>query len=210
MKDARIYQMILASQSPRRKELLNWLGVPFLIRPADIDESVLKAEEHRPEEFVRRLALAKAQACLKLSPTKPIPFVIASDTTVSLKDKILNKPSNRDEAREMLQTLSGQVHRVFTAIAFKTLERQEVFSHCTEVEFSVIEPDVLDPYLDSGDSLDKAGAYGIQGMGLTFVKSVRGSYSNVVGFPLVECLENLRQFMVQEGYERHKWREAFR
>lgn len=203
------YQLILASQSPRRKELVGWLGVPFIIRPTDIDESVLESEARDPERFVRRLALAKAEACLSIS-TEQHPFIIASDTTVSLNQKILNKPLDRNEAKAMLLELSGQTHRVFTAVAFKTRERDQVFSVCTQVEFAVIEPDVLEPYLDTEDSLDKAGAYGIQGMGLTFVKSVQGSYSNVVGFPLVECIEHMRVFMHQEGLTSHQWRQAFR
>jgi septum formation protein len=208
MNQEKLYQLILASQSPRRKELVNWLGVPFIIRPSDVDESVLDQEKNDPEQFVCRLASLKAQACLEES--KEIhPFIIASDTTVSLDQKILNKPSNRQEAQEMLMSLSGRVHRVYTAISFQTRYQSKVFSQCSEVEFAVIEPDILCPYLDSGDSLDKAGAYGIQGMGLTFVKSVRGSYSNVVGFPLVECVEELRLFLQAEGYERHQWRQAF-
>jgi septum formation protein len=203
-----MYQLILASQSPRRKELLGWLGIPFTIQPADVDEEVLEAEKARPEVFVRRLAELKASHVLKSSRDSN-PLVVASDTTVVLDQKILNKPATVDEAREMLMTLSDREHTVFTAVSIQTRQKQYTFCVQTQVEFSKITPDILEPYLQTRDSLDKAGAYGIQGMGLTFVKGVRGSYSNVVGFPLVEFIEELRAFVCPDEVRRREWRSHF-
>lgn len=198
------YQLILASQSPRRKELLSWIRVPFLISPADIDESIFDSERDDPQRFVERLAEMKGSSVIDQTDIQH-PFVVASDTTVVLENEILNKPQSIEEARQMLMSLSGRWHTVYTAVALITKDRKSVFSVKTQVEFSEMTPDIVEPYLLSKDSLDKAGAYGIQGMGLTFVKGLQGSYSNVVGFPLVEFIDALREFLG----EREHWRQHF-
>ncbi len=203
------YQLILASQSPRRKELLGWIKVPFIIRPADIDEEI---DEQDPRKMVETLALAKAQATLEMSP-ETNPLIIASDTTVFLGQTIFAKPNNTEHAREILQELSGKTHTVFTAVSILSRERSRRFSVATEVTFQKITEDVMAPYLESGDSLDKAGAYGIQGMGLTFVKSIQGSYSNVVGFPLAEFIDELKAFLAPDlkksSLDSEEWRALF-
>lgn len=203
------YQLILASQSPRRKELLGWLNIPFEIRPADIDEEI---DERDPQKMVETLALAKAQATLAISP-EANPLIIASDTTVFLGQTIFSKPSDRQHARKILLELSGQTHTVFTAVSILTRERSYSFSVATKVTFQKITEDLMAPYLESGDSLDKAGAYGIQGMGLTFVKSVEGSYSNVVGFPLAEFIDELKGFLAldlkKSSLSIEEWRTLF-
>lgn len=203
-----LYRLVLGSQSPRRKELLGWLKVPFQVCPASIDEQVRADEVGAPQIFVERLASEKARACLS-QLADPLALVVASDTTVALGERILNKPANRQEAREMLLSLSGRTHQVYTAVAIKTKERERVFCVRSEVSFAPLTEDILNPYLDSGDSLDKAGAYGIQGMGLTFVQGVQGSYSNVVGFPLVEFIEELKKFVTPPGEESSTWRQRF-
>ncbi len=182
------YKLILGSQSPRRKELLSWLNIPFSILTADLDEI---SHEPYSEKIAMDLASQKAHAVWdKLGESKEHNFVIASDTIVVLNDKLYGKPKDKDDARRILMELSGQTHLVITGVCFlfKNLEtnkiREHLFYDSTEVDFNEITEDLLESYIATGDSLDKAGAYGIQGPSLTFISRINGSYSNVVGFPL--------------------------
>lgn len=202
------YQMILASQSPRRKELLGWIDVPFLVHPSKVEEVT---EETEPVAFAEDLARLKGRDVWdQLSVENPL--VIASDTIVELNGKIYGKPSDKDEAKEMLLELSNQWHQVVTSVFLKAkkdgVEKEHCFSVKTKVKFSEINQDIMGPYLESQESLDKAGAYGIQGKGLVFVEAIEGSYSNVVGFPLVEFLSELKKFLGL-GPENIQWRECF-
>lgn len=199
------YNLILGSQSPRRKELLKASFLKYRIVCADIEEiSVLV----KPEEIVVDLAQQKAQAVYtKLDDPKNL--VIGSDTIVVFQGEILGKPKNVDEARETLQKLSGQEHTVLTGVCFFSQKKVHSFYESTTVKFQEISQDLLELYLETGDSLDKAGAYGIQAEALAFIDSIDGSYSNVVGFPIDKVILNLKYILGFERDTEGKWRECF-
>ncbi len=203
------YQLVLASQSPRRRELLGWIDVPFEIHPSDIKEV---SRETKPVAFAEDLARLKGRDVWGISSFDN-PFIVSSDTIVELDGKIFGKPKDKQEAREMLLELSNKWHQVVTSVFFKAQFDEGIKEHCfsvkTKVKFSEINDDIMEPYLRSGESLDKAGAYGIQGKGLVFVESIEGSYSNVVGFPLVEFLNELKTFLGLSGKD-IQWRESFK
>lgn len=188
------YTLVLGSQSPRRKELLSWLNVPFKIVTADLDEI---SNESIPANVAIDIASQKGHAVLDRVNDLSFPFIISSDTIVVLDGKIYGKPRDREEAGTILTELSDRTHEVITGVSFlfKDLStgklREHLFFDSTEVTFNEITKDLMDAYLSTGDSLDKAGAYGIQGPSLTFISKVNGSYSNVVGFPLDKVVSEL-------------------
>jgi len=187
------YTLILGSSSPRRKELLGWLGVEFQIVTSNCPEH---SEEVDPHEFAKEVVVQKSVAVwdqVKMDGSIR-PFVIAGDTIVSLDEKIYGKPKDTDHAKEILQELSGKTHQVISAVSFQSDRGTLVFTVETDVTFDEISKESMELYLGTGDSLDKAGAYGIQGPGLTFISSIRGSYSNVVGFPLSDVERELAHF----------------
>ena len=212
------YQLILASGSPRRKELLSHLEIPFEIVVSDIDEVSVFTE---PVAFGEDIARQKGQATIDLLKERSgdganfFPLVVAADTLVALDGKIYGKPKNTDEAREILSELSGKTHQVVTSVFLARLDLSSnqwithIFSVSTMVSFTKISCDVLENYLATKDSLDKAGAYGIQRQGLTFVDKLEGSYSNVVGFPLSDFIEQLRTFLGHGSNDDGAWRELF-
>lgn len=209
------YKLILASGSPRRKELLGWMNIPFEIIVSNIDEITDKVH---PKEVAEDLATIKGQDVYQKLMQKnehQFPFIISSDTIVTLGEKIYGKPKNVQEAREMLIELEGKKHEVVTAVAFiyrdqKSGDKKErAFSISTKVTFEKIDRDLLENYLASGDSLDKAGSYGIQGQGLTFISSIEGSYSNVVGFPLTDFIYEFKKELGHENDTEGQWRELF-
>lgn len=180
------FSLILGSQSPRRKELLSWLKIPFNILTADLAEI---SDEDEPSRVAMDLASQKATAVREKAGSVENPFIIASDTIVVLEGKLYGKPKDVNEAREILSELSGRTHEVITGVSFHFKDslhkwREHLFYDSTEVTFNQITPDLMEAYLETKDSLDKAGAYGIQGPSLTFISRINGSYSNVVGFPL--------------------------
>ncbi len=181
--------LILASASPRRREMLQQLGVQFACHPADIDETPWEGES--PREYVARLARAKAEAVFHLSGAADR-VVLAADTTVVVDGQILGKPQDLADGLAILQLLSGRAHRVFTAICLH--DSQGVSCEVIETEVSFIELSEADcrAYLATEEPWDKAGAYGIQGLGGAFVRGINGSYSNVVGLPLCETWLLLR------------------
>ena len=185
--------LILASQSPRRKELLEQLGYDFICLPADIDESVLPQET--PDQYVARLALEKASVIAQQYDKKVV--VLGSDTSVIFGQHILGKPASLDECIAILTMLSGKSHQVVTAIAAVNGERTEVIVVRTEVDFKVLTEQEIKRYWQTGEPQDKAGAYGIQGIAGQFVKQIRGSYSAVVGLPLYETSQLLSAFGVK-------------
>lgn len=187
--------LILASQSPRRKELLEQLGYHFTCLPADIDESVLAQEN--PEQYVSRLAIEKARVIAKQYDESVV--VLGSDTSVVFGTHILGKPASLDECIAILSMLSGQTHQVITAVAVVKGERTEVFVVRTEVDFKVLTEQEISRYWYTGEPQDKAGAYGIQGIAGQFVKQIRGSYSAVVGLPLYETSQLLSLFGVHSS-----------
>lgn len=181
--------LILASASPRRRELLTQIAVPHSVQPAHIDESRLPMEA--PEVYVRRLALEKSRAVAALHQEST---VLAADTTVVLNGAVLNKPEDIIQAEAMLRSLSGQIHQVHTGVAVCRGSAQLAHVETTRVSFSVIPEEELAVYLAAGDSLDKAGAYGIQGYAARWVTRIEGDFFNVVGLPLSATVRLLRQF----------------
>lgn len=188
------FSLILGSQSPRRKELLSWLNIPFKIITADLAE---ESQESDSEKIAMDIASQKAHAVFAQASGVTNPFIISSDTIVVLNNKLYGKPKDKDDARAILNELSDKTHQVMTGVSFLYLDqntnkmREHLFYDLTEVTFSEITKELMDHYIATGDSLDKAGAYGIQGPGLTFISKVNGSYSNVVGFPLDKVVSEL-------------------
>lgn len=198
-------KMILASGSPRRKELVGWLKIPFRVMASDVEEVT---DFTTPEEVVIDLARLKGRDILNKNKLDEN-LIIASDTIVAIDGKILGKPKNQEDARQMLKTLSGREHEVFTAIYFVNKDKEKYIVKCSKVKFSEITPDLLEHYLAHDEYKDKAGSYGIQGMGLLFVENLNGSYSNVVGFPLSDFFVELKNFISELGYDSSKWNEIF-
>jgi septum formation protein len=179
-------KLILASASPRRRELLLQAGVAFDVRAADIDES--RKPNEAPVDFVQRLALEKAEAVLALHPDA---VVLGADTTVVLDGNVLNKPADVTEAEAMLRSLSGREHRVLTGIAMVSRDMQKQHVETTTVFFAPISEEDLAHYLSTGDSLDKAGAYGIQGYAARWITRIEGDFFNVVGLPIAATMQLL-------------------
>jgi len=171
--------LVLASASPRRRELLWQIGVPHRVAVPDIDEQPLDGEA--PADCVQRLALAKAYQVTD----SELP-VLGADTEVVLDGRVLGKPSDRDEALAMLARLSGKTHQVLTAVALVDRRGSQLRLSASEVEFRELGAAECARYWDSGEPRGKAGAYAIQGLGAVFVRSLRGSYSGVMGLPLFE------------------------
>lgn len=186
-------QIYLASQSPRRAELLQQIGVDFVCLPIDVDETPLADEA--PVDYVQRVALAKAQAgwaqCQEQG-LSPLP-VLAADTSVILAGRIMGKPRDRDHGLAMLSALAGQTHHVLTAICLCFQGETYSALSTTQVSFRAIGAAELDDYWASGEPLGKAGAYAIQGRAAVFVENIHGSYSGVVGLPLLETHQLLQQ-----------------
>lgn len=180
--------LILASASPRRRDLLTQIAVPHHVQPADIDESRLPNE--LPDTYVRRLALEKARTVAALHPNQ---IILAADTTVVLDGQILNKPADRTDAAHMLGALAGRTHHVHTGVALISADREQTHVETTAVTFTEIPATELEAYLATGDSLDKAGAYGIQGYAARWIARIEGDFFNVVGLPLVAVLRLLGQ-----------------
>ncbi|HEY1814178.1 MAG TPA: Maf family protein [Kofleriaceae bacterium] len=174
-------RLILASASPRRRELLERVGVPIEVAPADVDETPHDRED--PRAYVVRIADAKARAA-----ARPGRFVLAADTTVTIDGAILGKAADGAEAAAMLRRLSGHVHQVITAFAITGLATRTI---ATDVEMLALDDAAIADYVASGEWRGKAGAYAIQGIAAAFVRAVRGSVTNVIGLPLAEVLEAL-------------------
>lgn len=183
--------LFLASASPRRRELLQQIGVPFSLLSVAVDETPLPDE--LPEDYVQRVALSKARAGLQSLPAGDA-CVLGADTSVVLERRILGKPADRADGLAMLAALSGRSHRVLTAVVLASQHACEMRLVVSEVEFRTINPDEAQAYWDSGEPQDKAGGYAIQGWGAVFVSQLRGSYSAVVGLPLCETAQLLDRF----------------
>ncbi len=183
-------ELILASASPRRQELLRQIGLSFTVIPSRLAENTA---ECNPVKKVKALALAKATEVAERTGRG---LVLGADTMVVIGDKILGKPSSSDEAAAMLRTLSGRVHRVCTGIALvdAATGRSRAATECTLVKFRSLSEREIEAYVASGEPLDKAGAYGIQGHAAVFVSGIKGCYSNVVGLPLSRLWQMLQDF----------------
>ncbi|CAN5825556.1 Maf family protein [soil metagenome] len=192
---AKAPRLILASQSPRRAELLRRLGLEFEVRPAEIDESYVDHE--MPAAHAERLAREKAFA---IAHTEPGAVVIGSDTIVVVGSNVLGKPRDEQEAGEMLLRLSGREHQVHTGVAVAMDRQVESDLQRVSVRFRNLDRRACEEYVATGEPLDKAGAYGIQGFGSALVESIEGDYFAVMGLPVVCTLELI---------ERFGWRYAF-
>lgn len=185
-------QIYLASASPRRRELLRQIGVSYRLLPVAVDETPLP--EEIPAAYVARLAQAKAQTGLQiLGRRKPYP-VLGADTAVVIDGIILGKPNHRQEGLAMLALLSGREHQVLSAVALATAIRVTVKVQESRVRFRQLTVAECEAYWNSGEPLDKAGGYAIQGRAAAFIAELHGSYSGVMGLPLFETAELLRQF----------------
>lgn len=200
--------LILASQSPRRAELLRQLGVEFTVRPAHLDETQRVHEP--PEKYVQRMALEKAGAVAAALTKDRIAdcgdiaeyCVLGADTTVIVDGHSLGKPADAADAKAMLTRLGGRAHSVVTAICLIGSAGRRVCCVETVVEFCELSSSTLDAYIHSGEPFDKAGAYAIQGLAGAFVMRIEGSYSNVVGLPLLETRGLLEEAGVATGLDR--------
>lgn len=189
--------LILASASPRRSDLLRQIGVVFAVSPVDIDEKQLSGEE--PKDFVCRLAVEKARVGflrqLDADPGRKLP-VLGADTIVVCGEEVFGKPENADHAFAMLKALSGTTHCVFSAVAVCDSVKCNVVLSETRVTFRTLTIEEIATYWASGEPQGKAGAYAIQGLGGIFVTRLEGSYSGVVGLPLMETAQLLKEFAV--------------
>ncbi|MBI1195316.1 MAG: septum formation inhibitor Maf [Gammaproteobacteria bacterium] len=176
-------KLILASQSPRRRQLLTQIGVDFEVMPADLDERLLPGET--AEEHVRRLAAEKARVVFKSPAVGGRRLVLAADTVVIIHGEILGKPTGRADGIAMLNRLSGQRHTVLTALHLIGPDgRERSALNRSEVDFREFAPGEAEAYWETGEPADKAGAYGVQGLGATFIESIHGSYTGIMGLPL--------------------------
>jgi septum formation protein len=184
-------QIILASASPRRLELLQQIGVRVLVQSVDIDESQKPGEP--VIDYVQRLAMEKAQRGFETIKNEQKLPVLGADTIVEINGMILGKPKNRQHAKNMLQQLSAQKHTVHTSVAIVTEEKKIIDTSSSQVYFKDLEEQEIDCYLATGEADDKAGAYAIQGIAAQFVKTIKGSFSGVMGLPLYETAQLLKQ-----------------
>jgi len=179
--------LILASASPRRKELLGLFGIPFELRVADIDETM--APDGAPYDEVARVSRLKAQAVAR----EEADVVIAADTIVVCQGKVLGKPHSREEACEMLRLLSGRDHQVMTGVTVIRGNRAETFTEVTDMHFRDLSEKEIAAYVATGEPMDKAGSYGIQGGAALFCTHMVGDYYNVMGLPVCRLGEVLRE-----------------
>jgi len=188
------FKIYLASRSPRRGELLGQIGIDFDVLPSDVDESVLT--EEAPEHYVLRLAKEKASVCVQRLAEQGLPLrpVLAADTTVCIDGMILGKPESDADAAAMLRRMSDRWHVVHTAVAVADKDRVEVALSSTQVELAPLTDADIKAYIASGEPRDKAGSYGIQGLAGTFIRRIEGSYSGVMGLPIYETAQLLKQF----------------
>jgi septum formation protein len=188
-------RLVLASASPRRRELLSQLGLDFVVCPSDFDESSGNLPEE-PEALVRFLASMKAREVARSYPDR---LVLGVDTVVALPGRILQKPEGPDEAVRMLQDLSDGWHSVYSGMALVQFSsgREEISAVKTDVHFLALSDSEIRAYVNTGEALDKAGAYGIQGQAAVFVDEISGCYFNVVGLPLARLAQMLKKFGIQ-------------
>ena len=199
--------LILASQSPRRRDLLSTVGIPFTIKAADIDETSLPGE--LPEAFAERLAREKAEASAAAFNTteENHPWFLAADTIVVRDNDILGKPKDKEDARAMIGSLQGRSHRVITGVClYRGGETPvcESFISTTRVTFKAMDAEEIEGYISTDEPYDKAGAYAAQGIGSFFIHRVEGSYTNVVGLPLSDTVDLLRRLGVARIFDAEK------
>jgi septum formation protein len=182
-------EIVLASKSPRRKQLLALCGVDFNVQEANVDE--ILDESVSKVDAVEKLALHKAQTVFLHHPEA---LIIGADTIVLVDDEVLGKPVDTDDAKVMLRKLSGRTHQVITGICMMDQRKTVTFSSVVDVDFCVLEENEIDAYANSGEPMDKAGAYGIQGGAAPFILSIRGDYYAVMGLPVSKVYEHLKNW----------------
>ena len=188
------YKIILASQSPRRRELLSQIGVEFEVIPSMADENI---KENNPSEFVKKLALIKGEEVYNRIKKNENILVIGADTIV-VKDKVLGKPADREEAISMIKNISGTSHEVYNGVSFYLYnestkeEKVDVIINKTKVNVCDINIEEIEEYVDSKDPFDKAGGYGIQGSFAKYISSIEGDYYNVVGLPVSDVYQKIK------------------
>lgn len=187
-------QLVLASSSPRRRQLLEMAGLRFAVLVSDIDEQIQPNEP--PAQIVQALAFQKAKAVQRMNPDA---YIIGADTIVVYNGQILGKPKTTEEAYEMLRTLSGKTHDVFTGVAIIAPHEETTFVERTEVTFWELTEDEITAYIETGEPMDKAGAYGIQGRGALLVQRIVGDYYAVMGLPLAKTVRELTKLGWQKG-----------
>ena len=188
-------KLILASGSPRRKELLSYFGIPLEIIKPEIQEHV--DPELSPEEVVKSLAFQKGDSVVKtIGDRNP---VLSSDTIVVLDGKILGKPQDKEDAGNMMRRLSGRTHHVFTGVAVFYNENVDLFAVKSGVTFKDLTEKEIADYCETDEPYDKAGAYAVQGIGSFMVKSIDGSYSNVIGLPVSEVISHFQKLGIIDG-----------
>lgn len=182
-------KIILASASPRRRELLEWAGVTFQVITGNGKEHITKKE---PSQIVEELSEEKAFQVVSMLPEEEETVVIGADTIVVFQGKVLGKPSGKEDSRKTLEILQGKTHQVYTGVTIAFFRegrwRRYSFSECTDVTFYPVSTEEIEAYVETGDSADKAGSYGIQGPFGIYVKEIRGDYHNVVGLPVARLL----------------------
>ncbi|MEH7399726.1 Maf family protein [Gottfriedia acidiceleris] len=181
-------KLILASASPRRKELLSMLNIPFIIETSDVEE--VMEQNLQSSEIVMKLAEEKA---IDVSNKFPNAVVIGADTIVTYNDKKLGKPTSKEDAFAMLKMLSGKTHEVFTGVSIINEGKSSSFYQCTKITFSELSDQEIMDYINTNEPMDKAGSYGIQGFGGTFVEKIDGDYYSVVGLPINKVKKKLRE-----------------
>lgn len=195
---SRTTDLILASASPRRRELLERLGLVLEVLPADLDESVLPGEA--AADYTRRIAAAKCDAVADGAAAGRTLAVLAADTTVVVEGEILGKPADQAAGRAMLARLAGRRHEVVTAYTIRFGERRLARAVTTVVSVRALQPAEIDAYVACGEGRDKAGGYAVQGIAAAFVTELRGSLTNVIGLPLAEVLADLQALGALRDY----------
>ncbi len=181
------YDVILASASPRRKELMEYICTSFRVIPADCDETL--PDDIAPEKAAQYLSKKKCECIAGVYQSS---LVIGCDTVVICDGKLLGKPADEQDARDMLKTLSGKVHEVRTGVTVRCGSKELSFTEVTKVKFRVLSDETIDAYIASGEPMDKAGAYGIQGYGALLAEKIDGDFFNVVGLPVSELAERIK------------------
>ena len=189
-------KIILASKSPRRKDLLNKVGLKFEIVDSKLDESLIPITE--PEKYCQKLAMLKAKSVLKEHPQD---LILAADTIVCIDNKILEKPTNEQDAFNMLTLLSGRTHKVYTGVSILSKKINLNFTEETKVTFFDLSESEIKSYIKNNPPYDKSGSYGIQDDSLFFVKKIKGSYENVIGLPISKLYRLLLELKVVNDYK---------
>lgn len=183
-------RIILASKSPRRKQLMDTLNIPYEIIVADIEETIDHKKELKGE--IEKLSFLKA---LKVYKDNPNAIVVGADTIVVVDNKVLGKPHNEEEASQMLHKLQGNKHTVITGCSIISSKMSETFSNVSDVYFNPMSDDEIKEYIKTNEPMDKAGAYAIQGLGSKFIHSINGDYYSIMGLPISEVYQRLKKYL---------------